>query len=159
MKTLIMIRHADAEQIHGNDSHRKLTEHGNRQAETLAHLLLNKGYKIDKIFASPSVRTKETVQLIAQVQQVAEKDIRYFENLYLGDTLQITEAINWLQESVQTLAIVAHNPGVTNFTNDVTGADIEGMPTAGFAVIDANCEDWQNFNDAEKLLVETGHAS
>ncbi len=154
MKTLIIIRHAKAEQGYGADSKRKLEERGHRDAAVMAQRLLDKGYKIDKIFCSPSERTKETAVYFAQVHQVESEDIKYFENLYLGDTLQITEAINWLQENVSTLAIIGHNPGVTNFTNDVTGSEIESLPTSGIAIINADCDDWQDFNEATKTLVE-----
>src|SRR5690606_11294553 len=116
MKTLIIIRHAKAEHGHGVDSKRRLEEKGLHDADFMARKLLDKGYKIEKIFSSPAERTKETATCFAQVHQVAEKDIRYFEDLYLGDTLQITETINWLQENISTLAVIAHNPGVSNFT-------------------------------------------
>ncbi|MCH5716513.1 SixA phosphatase family protein [Niabella hibiscisoli] len=154
MKTLIIVRHAKAEQGYGVDSKRRLEERGHRDAALMAQRLLDKGYKIDKIFCSPSERTKETAVYFAQVHHVASKDIKYFEDLYLGDTLQITEAINWLQENVATLAVIGHNPGVTNFTNDATGSDIESLPTSGIAIIKVDCDDWQQFNDAQKTLVE-----
>lgn len=155
MKTLIVIRHAKAEQSHGEpDSKRKLTEKGLADAEAMAKRLLESGYKIDKIFSSPSERTKETTAYFASILHVEEKNIKYFEALYLGDTLQITETINWLQENIDTLAVVGHNPGVTNFTNDVTGSDIEALPTTGIAIIKADCNDWQQFDEAEKTLVE-----
>ncbi|MFT4094641.1 MAG: histidine phosphatase family protein [Niabella sp.] len=154
MKTLILIRHAKAEQGHGADSHRKLTERGRNNAALMAERLLRKGYEINKIFSSPSLRTKETTEIFAEVQHIAEKDIKYFDHLYLGDTLQITEAVNWLQENIDILAVVGHNPGVTNFTNDVTGSGIEQLPTCGVAVIQVACDDWQQFNEAKKTLIE-----
>ncbi|HOZ83862.1 MAG TPA: histidine phosphatase family protein [Niabella sp.] len=155
MKTLIIIRHAKAEQSLGADSHRKLIERGHRDAEMMAKKALSNGYKIDKIFSSPSERTKQTAQHFAQVHGVAEDDIRYFEALYLGDTLQILETVNWLQENVRTLAVIAHNPGVTNFTNDITQSQIDSLPTSGIAIVDADCDEWQEFNHAQKILVET----
>lgn len=155
MKTLVIIRHAKAEESHGEaDSKRKLTERGVRDAGLMAKRLLDKGYKINKIFSSPAIRTRETTAVFAKVYQVEEEDIKYFDNLYLGDTLQITEAVNWLQKNIDTLAVVGHNPGVTNFVNDVTGSDIDALPTSGVAVIKADCDDWQQFNEAEKTLIE-----
>ncbi|GAB3423896.1 SixA phosphatase family protein [Niabella aquatica] len=155
MKTLIIIRHAKAEESHGEaDSKRRLTERGLQDAELMAKRLLDKGYKLDKIFSSPAVRTRETTAIFAKVHQVEKEDIKYFDNLYLGDTLQITEAVNWLQKNIDTLAVVGHNPGVTNFVNDVTGSDIDSLPTSGIAVIKANCDDWQEFNNAQKTLAE-----
>jgi len=154
MKTLIIIRHAKAEQTFVQDSKRKLTEKGLHDAELMAGRLLDKGYKIDKIFSSPSERTKETTVCFAAVHHVAEDNIKYFDNLYLGDTLQITEAVNWLQEDIETLAVIGHNPGVTNFVNDMTGSEIESLPTSAIAIIKVDCDDWQQFNEAGKELAE-----
>ncbi len=155
MKTLIIIRHAKAEESHGEaDSKRKLTEKGLHDAGLMAKRLLDKGYRINEIFSSPAVRTKETTAIFAKVFQVEEEDIKYFDHLYLGDTLQITEAVNWLQKNIDTLAVVGHNPGVTNFVTDITGSDIDSLPTSGIAVIKIDCDDWQQFNEAEKTLAE-----
>jgi len=152
MKTLIIIRHAEAEDGYRKpDKARNLSESGIRQAETMARLLTEKGYKPDKIFSSPAARTQETTAIFAQICQVEEKDIKYFDSLYLGDTLQITEAINWLQENIGTLAIVGHNPGVTNFLNDLTDKYVESVPTAGIAIIDLDgADNWQQFEQANK---------
>ncbi|GAB3007670.1 phosphohistidine phosphatase SixA [Niabella terrae] len=154
MKTLIIIRHAKAVQSFGPDSQRKLTPQGHKNALKMAEHLKAAGYQINKIFSSPALRTKETTAIFAEVLDIGEKDIKYFDNLYLGDTLQITEAVNWLQENVPVLAIVGHNPGVTNFTNDVTGSTIEALPTCGVAIIQAETENWQDFEEAQKKLVE-----
>lgn len=154
MKILLMIRHAKAEQNFGNDSDRKLTERGHLNAVAMAELLISKGYRIDKIFSSPSVRTKETAKYFAEVGHLREDDIKYFPRLYLGDTLAIEETVEWLKENIDTLAVIGHNPGVTNFTNDVTGSAIEDLPTSGIAVIKVEMDDWENFANAKKTLVE-----
>lgn len=154
MKNLIIIRHAKAEQSFSIDRERKLTEKGHRNALMMAERLLEKGYKIDKIFSSPSVRTKETTKYFAEVHHIAAKDIKYFDALYLGDTLAIQETVEWLKENIHTLAVVGHNPGVTNFTNHITGSAIEDLPTCGIAVIEVDMDDWQHFEAAAKKLVE-----
>lgn len=154
MKTLIIIRHAKAEQTFGADSKRRLTEKGIHNAAEMAKELHSKGYAIDKIFSSPAERTKETTAIFAKEFHVDIENIKYFEDLYLGDTLQITEAINWLQENIHTLAVVGHNPGVTNFTNDTTKSHIDSLPTSGIAIIKIDCNDWQQFNHADKTLIE-----
>lgn len=155
MKTLILIRHADAEPSRGEpDSKRKLSEKGLIEAKSMAIALQKRGYTINKIFSSPSERTKETTETFASIFQLKEDNIKYFDSLYLGDTLQITETINWLQENVEHLAIVGHNPGVTNYANDVTGSSIDTLHTASVAIIKSEANNWQQFEDARKTLVE-----
>lgn len=153
MKTLVIIRHAKAEQTFGSDLQRKLTERGHRDAEMMAIRLLDKGYKIDKIFSSPATRTRQTTEIFAQVHQIPPDNIKYFRALYLGDTLSYIETAHWLKENVNVLAVVGHNPGVSNFTNDMTGSDIS-LPTCGIAIIEVECNDWQDFETAPKRLKE-----
>lgn len=154
MKNLIIIRHAKAEQTFGNDKERHLTERGITDAQTMAKRLVELGYKLDKIFTSPSDRTLETTVAFAEANELSEADVVIFEKLYLGDTLQITEAVNWLQQNITTLAVVGHNPGVSNFTSDVTGEHIEDLPTCGIAIIAVDADNWQNFDGAVKKLVK-----
>ncbi len=154
MKTLIIIRHSKAEQTLGQDIKRNLTERGLHDADMMAKMLLSKGYKIDKIFSSPSERTKETAAIFAKIHEVAENSIKFFDYLYLGDTLEITEAVNWLQENIGTLAIIGHNPGVTNFVNDTTLSKIAVLPTSGIAIIKVDATDWSGFDTASKALEE-----
>ncbi len=152
MKTLIIIRHAKAEQESGIDSKRKLTERGLRNAEQMAKQLLALGYKIDKIFSSPAARTAETAAIFAATHHIKEEDIKFLDNIYLGDTLQITEAVNRLKEDLSTLAVIGHNPGVANFINDTTDSNIEHFPTCGIGIIKIDCTDWQQFDGSKKTL-------
>ncbi|ANH82926.1 phosphohistidine phosphatase SixA [Niabella ginsenosidivorans] len=154
MKTLIIIRHAKAEQGSGKDIERKLTERGHRNAIQMAEKLKAGGYKIDKIFSSPSERTLQTTRHFAEVFGVMANHIRYFESLYLGDVLAISETICWLyqHENVHTLAIVGHNPGVTNFVNDLTHSTINSIPTSGIAVLRIDTDHWDHFATAPKSL-------
>jgi phosphohistidine phosphatase len=154
MKNLIIIRHAKAEQSSGRDFDRNLMEKGHKDATLMAGRLLNLGYKIDKIFSSPSVRTVQTTAHFASDHNVNTENIKYFDKLYLGDTLAITEAVCWLKENINTLAVVGHNPGVSNFTNDITGSDIDDLPTSGIAIIEVDMNDWENFEGASKKLVK-----
>lgn len=155
MKTLIIIRHAKAEPNFGPDSDRKLIERGHSNAKMMAGRLLEKGYKIDMIFSSPSVRTRETTQYFAEIHNVPESHVKFFEKLYLADTLAIIETVTWLKENVGTLAVIAHNPGVTNFVNYETDSDIADLPTCGIAVVEVDMANWEeDFEQAPKKLIE-----
>ncbi|HRN47686.1 MAG TPA: histidine phosphatase family protein [Niabella sp.] len=155
MKHLIIIRHAKAVQhLFGNDIDRSITDKGEKNALLMAKRLLNEGYKINKFFSSPALRTKQTTAIFAQVHGVEETNIRYFDKLYLGDTLEFNETISWIKQNVDTLAIVAHKPGVTNFTNDSTHSHISSLPTSGIAIVELDINDWADFEMAPKKLIK-----
>ncbi|MFV0604474.1 MAG: SixA phosphatase family protein [Niabella sp.] len=154
MKKLIIIRHAKAERGTGFDKDRALLEIGHSNAEKMSNLLIEKGYKIDKIFSSTAVRTKQTAEYFAYANKIPADDIVYFDKLYLASVLKITECILWLKENVDTLAIVGHNPGVSDFVNDITDANIEDLPTCGIAVIELDMDNWEtNFTSVANKLV------
>jgi len=155
MKTLIIIRHAKAEQVFGNDKSRKLTDRGHRNAEKMARLLVEKGYKIDKIFSSPAARTKQTTEYFAHANHIDENGIKYFEKLYLASVLKIEESIFWLRENISTLAVVGHNPGVSDLVNDLTNSSIDDLPTCGIAVIQLEMDNWEtDFTTVPNKLIE-----
>lgn len=156
MKTLIIIRHSKAEKGAGKDIDRHLTETGHRDAIRMAEILKSKGYKIDKIFSSNSERTKRTTQLFSGVLGIDNDAVYFFESLYLADVLGITETIElYGGPNTNTLAIVGHNPGVTNFVTDLTHAAIESIPTSGVAIIDVDTNDWTQLGTASKKLIAT----
>lgn len=155
MKTLIIIRHAKALQTFGNDKDRKLAETGHRDAEKMAQVLRQKGYKIDKIFSSTASRTEQTAEYFASANQIEPGEIKYFDKLYLAGVLEIEESILWLKENVDTLAVVGHNPGVSHFVRDITGNPIEDLPTCGIAVIQLDMDNWEtDFTSVPNKLVE-----
>lgn len=155
MKTLIIIRHAKSLQTFGNDKDRNLTERGHRDAAKMAQKLLEKGYKIDRIFSSTASRTAQTAEYFANANQIEPGKIKYFDKLYLAGVLEIEESILWLKENVNTLAVVGHNPGVSNFVRDITGKSIEDLPTCGIAIIQLDMNNWEtDFTSVPNKLVE-----
>ncbi|AHF17776.1 SixA phosphatase family protein [Niabella soli] len=156
MKTLIIIRHSKAEKGSGRDIDRHLTETGHRDAIQVAELLKSKGYEIDKILSSNSERTKRTTQLFSGVLGIDNDAVFFFESLYLADVLGISETIELYGGSkANTLAVVGHNPGVTNFVTDLTHTSIDNIPTSGVAVMEVDLEDWAQLGSAGKKLVAT----
>lgn len=136
------------------DKQRKLTEKGHHDAQMMAERLLAEGYKIDKLFSSTATRAYQTATHFAEVHGIAPQSIKTFDSLYLAGTLEITLTIEWLKENVKTLAVVAHNPGVSDFTNDSTNTINDFLPTSGIAIIEVDINDWEeDFEAAEKKLI------
>lgn len=154
MKQLFIIRHSKAEPSQSMDKQRKLTEKGHHDAEMMARRLLEQGYKIEKIFSSTATRALQTAGHFAEVHGVQPQDLKAFDSLYLADTLEITLTIEWLKQNVNNLAIVAHNPGISNFTNDITHTLQDHLPTSGIAIIEVSMDNWEeDFEAADKQLV------
>lgn len=68
---VLLVRHAVAKSRHswhGDDDLRPLTHKGERQAASLVALL--KGYKIDRVLSSPSLRCVQTVAPLAKARDL-----------------------------------------------------------------------------------------
>jgi len=50
------------------------------------------------------------------------------------------------------VAIIGHNPGITDFVNTLTTTKIDNMPTCGIFSIKINLEDWKDFTKASKTF-------
>lgn len=64
---IILMRHGEAERLTSTDAERRLTQQGEHQAQQSAAWLLNHGYSIDGLFASPYVRAQQTAAVLGRV--------------------------------------------------------------------------------------------
>lgn len=68
---VILIRHGEAEPLRRSDAERNLTLNGLHQAQQAAAWLLNHGFTLDGLFASPYYRARQTAGEIANIMDVA----------------------------------------------------------------------------------------
>jgi phosphohistidine phosphatase len=110
MDRLILLRHAKAESEapSGDDFDRPLAARGQREAQAVGVQLAALGLKPDIALVSPSLRTRETWQLVETTAPGAE--VRFDPSLYNAEA----GAIHRLAEKAGpgTVIVVAHNPGL-----------------------------------------------
>ena len=70
-EVIYMLRHGDAEEGDGDDSARRLTTKGERQAVAAGRALAALGIEIDACLTSPKVRAAETARLACEPLSVA----------------------------------------------------------------------------------------
>lgn len=126
---IYLLRHGDAEDGDGDDSARRLTAKGERQAETAGRALAALGTEIDTCLTSPKVRAAETARLtcgaLGLEPEIAE-ELRGgpFDSLGLtagrGDTL-----------------LVGHEPDFSSEVARLTGAKVK-LRKGGLAIVDGN---------------------
>lgn len=152
MKTIFIIRHAKSDQCFlGNDFERPLNERGRSDAPVMAKRLLNKNYKIDALVSSPAIRAKQTAEFFAEGLGSQKREITFISALYHAPAEVFFETIGGLPDSLQTVALFSHNPGITHFVNSLnSGARIDNMPTCGIFAVSADTDGWSGFNKAKK---------
>lgn len=126
---IYLLRHGDAEPGDGDDSARKLTPKGERQAEASGRALAALGATVDACLTSPKVRAAETARLACAAlglePEIAEK-LRGgpFDSLALaagrGNTL-----------------LVGHEPDFSGEVARLTGANVK-LRKGGLAIVDGS---------------------
>ncbi|MDQ6967581.1 MAG: histidine phosphatase family protein [Mariprofundaceae bacterium] len=148
MKTLILIRHAksnwnDAEK---SDYERSLNARGLSDAPIMAkrlqQRLTEKEQSIDAILSSSAQRADQTTRLLLTELNVSDQQIDWRRDLYLASPMTILKMIRMVTDDVQTLAVVAHNPGITELAEQFTGEFLGNVPTCGIITIALPINHW-----------------
>ena len=156
MKTLVVVRHAKSswDNLGQADFDRPLNDRGKRDAPEMAKRLLNRKIQVDKFVSSPAKRAKKTAIAFAEAFGKKEEQITFIDKLYHAPATVFFEVLEEFDTSKDTVAIFAHNPGITDFVNDlVEDVDLDNMPTCGVFVVDADVQTWAAFPAAKKRLV------
>lgn len=140
---LLILRHAKAGHgFDGDDAARTLTAHGAEQAREVGRRLSAEGFRADHIVCSDAMRTRQTAVWVCH-ELGEDASTPYLDpRLYLADPATMLSVINETPETVRSLLVVAHMPGVQELSMDLSSPDSEedpvlrmagAFPTAGLA--------------------------
>ena len=146
MKKLIIIRHSKSswKDLSLGDFHRPLNKRGKTDGPIMANFLSSKINKICFLHSSSSVRTFETSKFF--IERIKFDQIKYDDSLYHSSSFSILNLIRNYSDNFSSVAIIAHNPGLTNLINELTNIDLDNLPTTGIAEIDFNCIKWNDIS-------------
>lgn len=133
-----------------DDFNRPLNERGKHDAPAMAKILVNDHLKIDAFVSSPAKRALKTAKLFIREFQQPEERIILFPDLYNAPVQVFYTLAKSLDNSFNTVAIFAHNPGITEFLNSLTSFRIDEMPTCGVAGIKIHTDKWEDFEIASR---------
>ena len=146
MKKLIIIRHSKSswKDLSLGDFHRPLNKRGKTDGPIMANFLSSKINKICFLHSSSSVRTFETSKFF--IDRIKFDQIKYDDSLYHSSSFSILNLIRNYSDNFSSVAIIAHNPGLTNLINELTNIDLDNLPTTGIVEIDFNCIKWNDIS-------------
>jgi phosphohistidine phosphatase len=159
MKTLSLLRHAEAENasgaLPGNDHARALTARGRAQAQDAAIFMKAHGLRPELVVCSDAARTAETARLLhAALADSAIPAPRAEKVLYLIQAPALLSFVYTLPPGVSHALIVAHNPGVAEaagyLAGDAAQDALRGFSPATLASFTLDVDDW---NDVDPSLV------
>ncbi len=146
MKTLLLMRHAKSSWKDNNleDHERPLKKRGRKDAKRIAKVIKKQDLIPDLILSSTATRARETVKIVVDALEY-QKDIHHSDELYMGEPQDFIQALKPLEDDVQTVMIVAHNPGLEAYLQIIDG-EIEAVPTAGLGYLVLALDHWQDIN-------------
>ena len=149
MKTLTLLRHAKSswDDSVQRDFDRPLNQRGRKAARTIGREMQANGLRYDKVLASPAVRVVETLAEVGGgYGRAFEPD--YDKRVYLASAEALLEFVQATEDSVSTLLIVGHNPGLENLVlllaedGPLRAEVLVKYPTASLAEIALPVERW-----------------
>ena len=151
MKTLYLLRHAEAEASSGladNDHGRPLSARGRIEARAVGDYMKTNGHTPDFVLGSDAIRTVSTARQAVEGIFGNEKNpvkSQYDRKLYLAPVDALLMHIQAIPSNVAQLMIVAHNPGLGElaaFLDPERAFDLDGFAPATLAVYHTVAEDW-----------------
>lgn len=142
MKTLLLLRHAKSSWDEGNlaDFDRPLNDRGREDAPRMGKLLRQHDLVPDLIVTSSAKRAASTAKLLANEANYEGKVTRT-RDLYLAEPGAYINLARRTDDSVKTLMLVGHNPGIEELVEWLSGSD-ESMPTAALACFHLPIAKW-----------------
>jgi phosphohistidine phosphatase len=148
MKSLSLFRHAKTERdsASGRDFDRALTDRGHDDARRVGDEIRNLGLRYGLVLASPAVRSVETVE------GAKLESPRYDERIYDASAGQLLDIVHEVDNGVDRLILVGHNPGFERLASRLSGQEVE-MPTGALMEIELPIDDWRNAGEASCRIV------
>lgn len=151
MKKLLLIRHAKATHETGFiDFERPLQERGLQDAAVMAARLKEKNFIPQLLVASPALRTLSTANVFSEHLSIAQPQTN--KDIYEATVSDLIKVINALPDEHEFIAMVGHNPGISELLYYLTG-QIQEVPTCAMMLIEFNTDAWATVTgDSGKLL-------
>jgi phosphohistidine phosphatase len=162
MKILTLLRHAKSgwDDPVARDFDRPLNQRGRRAARVVGREIRAQGLEFDAVIASPAVRVTETLRDVAEGYGRAF-DVQQDQNLYLASPATLLDRIHRVDDAVERLLVVGHNPGLEQLVMMLSGTDESGKraeleakyPTATVAEIRFDVDHWSEVREGGGTLM------
>jgi phosphohistidine phosphatase len=162
MKKLYILRHAKSDYPNGvGDFDRPLNKRGFDACLLIGKYLNDNFIKPEVILSSSSKRTEQTINTIISASHLAVKP-QFIDKLYLATAGEILKEIAKVDDKINSIMIVAHNPGVAVLAKLLAGSgkkeSLELLQikysTAGLAILNFNMLSWSILDPSSGYLQE-----
>ncbi|MBN1278531.1 MAG: histidine phosphatase family protein [Chlorobium sp.] len=148
MRTLYLVRHAKSSWNNSliSDFDRPLNDRGMESAPLMAQRLKEKKILPGMMVSSPANRAITTAGIFAGVLGYPVEAIVQDMAIYTGGTGDLLQIVRAFPDSSASAMLFGHNPVITEFSNLLTGEDLDNMVTCGIVRIDM-AGNWSDAGD------------
>jgi len=151
MHTLLLLRHAKAENSMGVSDHKRpLSSQGIADASVVAQRLEESGYKPDLVISSNALRAMITAEVFTSALKT---DLVLNHELYNAYEQSVLDLIRAMDEEVRHLMLVGHNPTWEMLVEDFTGESVHMSPCS---LVQISFEgSWEGIKGSEGKIIYT----
>ena len=111
------------------------------------------GIRPSLILSSPAVRAWTTAKVIAAQINYPKEFLQQESDLYMAGVGDMLDVIVAQDEGFNSLMLVAHNPGLTDFANYLVPGLTNNLPTAGVVSVNIDQDNWNLYERPKTELV------
>jgi phosphohistidine phosphatase len=145
-KRLLICRHAKSSWLDASldDFQRPLNKRGERDAPEMGRRLLQRGIRPDLIMTSPAVRALGTAVHYASELGYPLAQLQHNALQYAATVPVLIKVVQDVEQQVNTLLLVGHNPESTALANILGGLGIDNIPTSGIVALEFAMVSWRD---------------
>ncbi len=146
MAELVLMRHAAAlpATLGEADFERLLSASGRAAAAQAARRLATAGLRVQRLLFSPARRTRDTAAIVARELSLEPGTLQSVPELYAAGPHSIRASIQRYHGDAETLMVVGHNPGLSEFGHELDRAlSRHHLSTAAFWRLPIDAGSWQ----------------
>jgi phosphohistidine phosphatase len=153
MKHIILMRHAksDSSDRTLTDHQRNLTLRGNHDARVMAERLKEYGILPDLMLVSDAIRARDTWQIIFNL--LGKSQTKFDTYLYMASPRTIIKKLKEVDNLIETVLVLAHNPGITEVFQTLANVQIDYVPSGGVVCIQLHTDKFSEIDNCTKDLI------
>jgi phosphohistidine phosphatase len=160
MRTIVVMRHAKAQQAGPTDFDRPLAERGHQDAAAAGAWLAQTGFEPEYALVSAALRTRETWASVAEGAGW-DLDPDFDRSLYAAGTDAALDLIREMADDIDRLLVIGHNPTMASLAQLLDDGDAEAelaeqlfadFPTSAAAVFEYDGS-WADLEEGSARLV------
>lgn len=153
---LYLMRHAQSadKQPGQSDKERELTTQGIRDSIKIGSYLYAQKINPDLIVSSTATRAKTTSSLLLDTLKLMPEKIQLNDELYEASVRTFLREITQLEDTLNHVICVGHNPTISYLAEYLTKSEIGDMQPAALAIIQLDTLLWQKVGEGSCTLVK-----